>query len=158
MTTDATNEGPEETGPASRPRASRRRERVAGGRRHSHNVRVTPEEEARLQILAQAHRLSVPRLLVESALAGGADQAAVGRNVIEQLFGLERLLANVANNVNQIARTANATMEVPPETDGALDAVRRVAFRIEDVIDQIATGTTGRGDVRSGGRDQSQGR
>ncbi len=40
------------------------------GRQHSHRVLVTAEEEARLVRLAAAGRVTVPRLLVEPALAG----------------------------------------------------------------------------------------
>jgi hypothetical protein len=59
--------------------------------------------------------VSVPRLLVESALSG-VETPAERRAWIAELFELRRLLATVANNVNQLARTANTTGELPTGT------------------------------------------
>src|SRR4051794_9659558 len=73
--------------------ARRRRANVAGGRRHRHEVKVTPEEEARLLLLAEAQGVTVPRLLVESALSAAGETPAERRNAIAELFGLHRLLA-----------------------------------------------------------------
>jgi len=101
-------------------------------------VKVTPEEEARLLMLAEAAKVSVPRLLIESALAGGAESSAGRREAVAELFSAGRLLASIANNVNQIARVANSTMEVPVETDATLAAVRRVAERVEEAVDALS--------------------
>lgn len=119
-------------------RSGRRRRRVEGGRKHRHEVKVTPEEEARLLMLAEAAKVSVPRLLIESALAGGAESSAGRREAVAELFSAGRLLASIANNVNQIARVANSTMEVPVETDATLAAVRRVAERVEEAVDALS--------------------
>jgi hypothetical protein len=112
---------------------------VAGGRQHSHRVLVTPEEEARLLQLAEAQRVSVPRLLVESALSAASSETPTERrNAIAELFAIHRLLAAVSNNVNQIAKATNATGAVQSETVATLQAVRRVAGRIDDAIDGLA--------------------
>jgi hypothetical protein len=119
--------------------ARRRRANVAGGRQHSHRVLVTPEEEARLLQLAEAQRVSVPRLLVESALSAASSETPTERrNAIAELFAIHRLLAAVSNNVNQIAKATNATGAVQSETVATLQAVRRVAGRIDDAIDGLA--------------------
>ena len=55
----------ESTTPAGR----RRRANVEGGRHHFHKVKVTPEEEGRLLAMAAAQRVTIPRLLIESAFA-----------------------------------------------------------------------------------------
>ena len=128
-----------------------RRRRVAGGRQHRHVVRVTPEEEARLLVLAGEYRVSVAKLLVDSALAaGGRDSAApasqagggsagpVDRAVAVELFAAVRQLAGVATNVNQIARKANATGEVAAETPATLRAVRDCAAQIEAVLGRMS--------------------
>jgi hypothetical protein len=47
--------------------------------------------------------VSVPRLMVESTLSGAETPAERKRQVAE-LFDVRRLLATVANNVNQLAR------------------------------------------------------
>lgn len=137
----------------------RRRANVAGGRRHSHRVLVTPEEEARLVQLAEAHRVTVPRLLIEAALtlhasgtsggSSGAGVAAAGglggvvtptqrRDALVEMFAIRRLLAAVSNNVNQIARHANAGDEFPPDARVALQAVRRVVERLDEAMDRVA--------------------
>ena len=124
-------------------RSTARRRRVEGGRHHRHVVRVTPEEEAQLLALALRYRVSVPKLLVDSALAGGSEVAASNASVrhalITELFGLHRLLANVANNVNQMTRTLHATGELPPQTGEVLAAARRTAEKIDDVIDGLSS-------------------
>jgi hypothetical protein len=75
-------------------------------------VLLTVQEQAQLRARAGALGVSVPRLLVESALSG-VETPAERRGWIAELFELRRLLATVANNVNQLARTANTTGELP---------------------------------------------
>ena len=124
-----------------------RRRRVQGGRQHRHVVRVTPEEEARLLLLAGEYKVSVAKLLVDSALAVGAPGNAGGvttavpvvdRAVAVELFAAVRQLAGVATNVNQIARKANTTGEVAAETPATLRAVRECAASIESVLGRMS--------------------
>ncbi len=128
------------TEPGDVPRGARRRRRanVAGGRRHSHEVKVTAEEEAQLVQLADEQRVTVPRLLVESALAPQGETPSQRRELVAALFGTSRLLGTIANNVNQIAKATNATGEWQPETAATLEAVRRTVVRIEDTIDGLS--------------------
>lgn len=119
-------------------RRSSRRRRVEGGRQHRHEVKVTAEEEAVLLRLANEQHVSVPRLLVEAALSGGSAAATVRRDLVTQLFSVERLLASISNNVNQIARATNWSQEVQAETAATLAAVRRVAERIEDTLEALS--------------------
>lgn len=150
----------------------RRRENVGGARRHAHQVKVSAEEELALQVRAGRLGVSVPRLLVEAALAegapgdprasrsaGGADGAGGGLRGVtpaeraalaQELFAVRRLLAGVANNVNQLARAANtaaahgggagsagsgAAADFPADfwgqTGVTLAVVQRVAERVE---------------------------
>ena len=101
-------------------------------------MKVTPEEEARLLQLAQAHRVSVPRLLVESALAQRGETPTERRNVITELFGLHRLLGSIANNINQMAKVSNATGEAQSEMRATMAAVRRTADRIDAAVDELS--------------------
>ncbi|WP_417221215.1 MobC family plasmid mobilization relaxosome protein [Arthrobacter sp.] len=118
----------------------RRRANVEGGRQHFHKVKVTPEEEAQLLQLAEAQGVTIPRLLVESALAAGASETPTERKqVIVELFGVHRLLANVSNNVNQLARHANAGDEFPADAASTLAYVRKLAFRINALVDRLAS-------------------
>lgn len=127
----------EET-PTRRRFARRRRANVAGGRKHSHRVLVTPEEEARLVQRAEEQRVTVPRLLVESALSPQGETPTQRRDMLAELFAIRRLLAAVSNNVNQIARRANADEEFPADAAGALVGVRRVVDRIDEAIDGLS--------------------
>lgn len=129
-----------EPGEAGRAIRRRRRANVSGGRRHSHEVKVTPEEEALLVQRAEEQRVTVPRLLVESALAPQGETPTQRRELIAALFGVSRLLGTIANNVNQIAKATNSTGEWQPETSATLDAVRRTTTRIEETIDGLAIG------------------
>ena len=100
---------------------------------------MSPEEEGRLVALAAAQRATVPRLLVESALAPrGAETPAERRAAMQELFALHRLLAAVSNNVNQIAKATNATGDVQEEMVVTLAKVRQVAERIDDAIDGLS--------------------
>lgn len=132
-------------GSARRRLGRRRRANVAGGRRHSHRVLVTPAEEARLQRLALAQGVTVPRLLIESAFAATGETPSQRREAAAELLAVHRLLAAISNNVNQLARHANAGEEFPAEAAATLDAVRRVAARVSAAVDELATpGEAGR--------------
>jgi len=115
-----------------------RQERKPGSPRpFVHKVKVTPEQEQHLILRAAERRITVARLLVESALAGGADAAKATSELAGELFRISRLLGKTGVNINQIARATNATLEAQPETDGALQAVGRVCTRIETLLDDV---------------------
>lgn len=102
---------------------------------------MTPEEEAQLLRLAAAQRVSVPRLLIEAALAppdGGGETATERRDALAELFHIQRTLAGIANNVNQIARATNASGQLQADTQATCAAVRRTAMRMDDVIDRLS--------------------
>lgn len=126
--------------------AQKRRRRVEGGRHHRHVVKVTAEEEGQLYSLALQYKVSVPKLLVDSALAGGAAAAAsnasVRHEVIAQMFSTHRLLATIANNVNQMAKATNATGETQAEMVATLRKVREVADRIDAFVEELSEAAT----------------
>lgn len=129
----------EKRSPRGRLFGRRRRANFEGGRRHRHEVKVSPEEEARLLRLALEQGVTVPRLLVESALASEAGETSTQRReAIAELFRIHRLLAAISNNVNQMARATNATGEVQAEMVSTLAAVRRTAQRIDDAVDELS--------------------
>ncbi|MGW9114514.1 plasmid mobilization relaxosome protein MobC [Microbacterium sp. NPDC055683] len=89
--------------------------------------------------LAEAQHVTIPRLLVESALASGTSETPTERKqAMAELFALHRLLAAISNNVNQIAKAVNATGELSSDLTATLDAVRRTALRIDDAIDGLS--------------------
>lgn len=128
-----------ESHPPSRALPRRRRANATEARTRLQPVRVSEEERQRLVELAAEQRVSVSRLLVESALGGG--ESPEGRRaVMAQLFELRRLLATMANNVNQLARTANITGQVPMALSGSLVDARDLMLRIDVMLDELAGG------------------
>lgn len=118
-------------------RLRRRRENVAGGRRHQHKVLVTPEEEALLGRLAAARHVTIPRLLVEAAIRGGEPRGS-RIEAVEALWSLQRVLAGVANNLNQLTRQHNAGGELPPaQINAVLAELRTLGVRIDTVVDEL---------------------
>jgi len=124
--------------PPSRVTARRRRANTSTPRQKSVHVRLTEGEHEQLAALADEHGVTVQRLLVEAALAGRETPAARQRAMVE-LFAIRRLLANVANNVNQLARAANVTGDAPAvaRLEPVLEEVRGVLTRTLDALDGL---------------------
>lgn len=128
------------TGARRRDRYRRRQANIPGGRPFEHKVRVSEAEEAVLVRLAGAAHLSVPRLLVESALASdGPMRADQARDMLSELFALQRLLGAMARNVNQVAAAANATGEVAVQAAAVFDGALRVMQRADAMIEALPT-------------------
>ncbi|KQY61443.1 hypothetical protein ASD30_25635 [Nocardioides sp. Root140] len=106
-----------------------------------HKVKVTRDQEELLLAKASERQITVSRLLLESAMAGGAEAAKMRSEMAGELFRNARLLGKVGVNINQIARATNATLETQPETLAAMDAVSRVAARMEALLDGLEGGS-----------------
>jgi hypothetical protein len=117
-------------------RAARQR-RQPGGRPHKHTVKLSEQEQLLIEARAVVAGVTVPRLLVESALAGDAQTASERRALLAEFFGARRLLAAVSNNVNQLAAAANSTGEVPVELHATLHAVARVTARLDAAVTEL---------------------
>ena len=117
------------------PRQVRQVRRPGSPRATRHVVKVTAEQEARLVARANEAGWTVSRLLVESALAGGADAATARAELAGEMFRVVRVLGKIGVNVNQLARATNATGEVQPATAATLEALRRLCDRFDSVLD-----------------------
>ncbi|WP_180987479.1 plasmid mobilization relaxosome protein MobC [Arthrobacter sp. AFG20] len=121
-----------------RPKLSRRRrENTPAGSKKRRDVWVTVEEEAALVARAEREKVTVPNLLVSAALSEHSDSPTERRAIAAELMALHNLLARSSNNINQLARQANATSEFPLEAREALKHIRKVAMRIDDAIDGL---------------------
>lgn len=101
---------------AARSRLSRRRrENTPAGTKKRRDVWVTVEEEAALVARAEREKVTVPNLLISSALSAHSDSPTERRAIAAELMSLHNLLARSSNNINQLARHANATSEFPAE-------------------------------------------
>ncbi len=120
----------------------RRAENEPGGRQFRHEVKVTAEEEARLVVLSKQQRVTIPRLLVSSALSRDTARITVEqqRELLTELFAVHRLLGNMANNVNQVAKAVNSTGDVPPQTPHVYNAAFNAIRRVNETIDKLSLG------------------
>lgn len=120
------------------PGRRRQQAHLPGGRRGMlHKVRVTPDQERVLAAKADRHGWTIARLLAESALAGSAEEAAAVRELVGELMDLQLALGAVGNNLNQIARATNATLEWHPETLAVLKDVDAERDRIRALVDRL---------------------
>ena len=92
-------------------------------------VKLTEEERDRLRRRAAELGVSVPRLMVESALSG-VETPTDRRRTVAELFETRRVLATVANNVNQLAHSANIS--------GQVSEGRRLEQTLADVDELLA--------------------
>jgi hypothetical protein len=127
----------EPTGPKKR-LARRRRANAPGGRQHQHMVKVTDYEEAQLRLRADEQNVTIPRLLIEAALARGGETPTESREKLVELFCVRRQLAGLATNVNQIAHAVNTDGRMPIGSAAALARIEEVVDRIDDAIEGLA--------------------
>jgi hypothetical protein len=118
--------------------ARRRRANAPGGRPHQHMVRVTDYEEARLRLLADAENVTIPRLLVERALAEGGETPSQRRDALVELFRVRRQLAGLATNVNQIAHAVNIDGRLPIGSTATLARIEEVVVNVDAAIEGLA--------------------
>lgn len=117
--------------------AKRRRANSPAGTKKRRDVWVTAEEEAVLVARAAREKVTVPNLLLTAALSEGLESPTERRAAMAELMAIHTLLARVSNNVNQIARHANAGDEFPQDAKAALAYVREVAMRIDRTIEGL---------------------
>jgi Bacterial mobilisation protein (MobC) len=99
---------------------------------------LTDEDHARIKAVADKRGVSMARLFQESALSESYDRR--GQMVIvEALDHANRLLANIAGNINQLAHHANATHELGAQADleQALGQVRDVREELNEVVRKV---------------------
>jgi Bacterial mobilisation protein (MobC) len=118
-------------------RGGARRRRVDGGRQRAVKIRFTDAEYEAITTRAAESNVSVQWLMVASTLTRERATAAPSALTAE-LAGLRRLVANIANNINQIARKLNSGGRPDASIASAADAVRRTMRRLDDALDTAA--------------------
>jgi Bacterial mobilisation protein (MobC) len=121
--------------PAARPQGRVRRAREPVARGVIQKVKLTQEEREQLRARAAELGVSVPRLLVESSLSTQGEMATERRAMIAELFEVRRLVATVANNVNQLAKAANISGQVAErdQLQATLGEVDELLGRLRDL-------------------------
>lgn len=119
---------------------TRRRQRnESGGRSRIRQVKLTEAEDAKLIARAERAGMSVPRWLAESGLSSDPGVTREERREwLTELMGIERLLANVANNVNQIAVGVNATGQTEYDLAEVMAICKRAVSRTGAAIETVA--------------------
>lgn len=133
---------------ADRPVGERRRRQVPG-RRRVVSVKLSEAEHAAIRARAAAAGLSVAAFLAGAAEQGSGGLGVAGMTVAErrvwaaELLAVRRVLSATGNNVNQLARRANAGQAVDPVVaQVSVQACRRAAERAADVLEHLRGGRT----------------
>lgn len=117
-------------------RRGRRRANADEPRNHRVVLKVTAAELALLDSLARAQDVSKQAVLMRAVLTGGSDAAARYERLREDLSATRLLLANVANNVNQLAHQANS-FAVGGGTPVSAGDVRRALRDVRSVVARV---------------------
>ena len=118
-----------------------RRRRAGGRRTHRTVIMHSDEEWARVQSIAAAQGVSVPRLYERALHAGDVIAAARLSRFVSELGVVQRVMSKTAVNINQIAKVANAKGAV--EAPQILAAARHFDAQVEriaEMIEQVAHG------------------
>lgn len=134
--------------------SSRRRQaNVEGGRPVRREVRLTEFEDNALMLKAAEQKVSVQRLLVESALTFEAGETVTDRrHALGVILRVERQLAAIGNNLNQIARAVNAGEPVETGISKSLEYLRSALGKLEGAADVVADPGAKTGTSAGGGR------
>ncbi|MDM7886567.1 plasmid mobilization relaxosome protein MobC [Curtobacterium sp. RHCKG23] len=109
-----------------------------GPRKKRYVVKANNEEQAQLEARALVRGVTVPRLMVESALNLHIETDTDRKEAIAELFAIRRLLANIANNVNQMAKYANEERVFPADADAIVKEYRALVPRISAAVERLA--------------------
>ena len=114
-----------------------------GGRQVQVNVKLTEAEYQSVAARAIAAGLTVPSYLALSGLRPEGVAAGDAKAALINARGARRVLAGVANNLNQLTAKLHGTGEVDPALPAVVAAVERVMARVDDAIAEVATVVTG---------------
>jgi urease gamma subunit len=119
-------------------RVSRRRRANIAGATQYVRVSMSEFERAQLKVLEERTGRSPSEILVSAALySENSESLAERRAMGVEFIAARRYLAALSNNVNQLARHANATDEFPEAARTVLSRVRAVADRINSMLDSM---------------------
>lgn len=117
----------------------KRQANVPGGRPVRLNLRLSEAEYAALKLSATELSVTVPRYLKEAALATSRGETLTERKaLLQHLFELQRQLAAVGNNLNQLTRAFHADGTVGSDLARTLVAVRQSVATVNDTLESLA--------------------
>ena len=112
--------------------------RVPGGRTRQVIVRITSDEHASLQQRAADAGVSVQRYLVEAGLSGACGDGAARRRAERELIATRGVLRAAGNNLNQLAKWANANHALPCQLEPILAKVVTATLAVSERVEQLA--------------------
>lgn len=116
-----------------------RQANVEGGRKIMRGVRLTDLEDNALLVAANQAGMTVQRLMIESALAQDHGETMTERREsLTRLMQLHGQLAAIGNNLNQLAKTANATGEIGRELTHSLAYLHRAVAAVTEAAETIS--------------------
>jgi hypothetical protein len=117
-------------------KGSARRRRAEGGRHHELELHFTEEEYEMLAARAAEERVTIQRYIVSHAMAR---RLTLNTALTEELTALRRLVANLANNMNQIARHMNSGGRSDPSVTATALALGRTLTRLDTAVSWLGT-------------------
>jgi hypothetical protein len=112
--------------------------RVSGGRQRQVIVRLTIDEHVALQGRAADANVSVQRYLLEAGLSGVAGDGAARRRSERELVATRGVLRAAGNNLNQLAKWANANGALPSHLEPILAGVASATSALAERVEQLA--------------------
>lgn len=116
----------------------RRSARTQGVRRGRLTVYLTDAERALLEARSEVSGESMAKILVDCALhpasAGEGVDAGGVHELVAQLRDYRRQLVGVTTNLNQIARHANTTSEIPSSFSAVLEEIHRLHDDVNAIL------------------------
>jgi hypothetical protein len=101
-----------------------RRAKSKGGRGLSYQLTVNEDEAGLLRERAKAKGVTVQAFLFDAAMNASIETRADRQAAIGELFAIRRLMGNIANNVNQLAKFANTESVLPAEAEAIIAEYR----------------------------------
>lgn len=126
----------------------RRRNRAPGGRPFEYLVSFSLEEVSALQLAATRDNMAVGAWIADAATRVACSETipvSTPGETMQALMGVRsevtedrRLLRNIAGNLNDVARHANSTEEIPPQwPTRVLVEVEKATGRIEALVQRL---------------------
>jgi len=100
---------------------------------HRISVTLTPQEFARLNALARKQKKKPTSFLKELAFSALDGKAILSDELAQELQVFNRLIRNIANNVNQLARASNA-FDAHIRPQDVLSELQRLDFLVNEFI------------------------
>lgn len=116
----------------------RRRMNAQEPRDHRVVVTCTDDEYRMLFGLAAAQGISLQNVLMRAAMSGGTQSAQKTAELVDELRSTRQLLAVATGLLNQLAKVANSTGEVPVEIPEALAMMLRGSQKVDGFLDDFS--------------------